>query len=268
MAVVPNPEDITPQRPQQKVPDVERQDAVYWLDGSQVFFEGDHPVRHARVESFVYYAGGFAKDERACYCQNKRLVGADPATFRALNYTYATDGTHVWCIAGKVKGADAASFTVCDDGRHVIERPWIVPFSYGRDCANVYYYNLDGIAHVVRGADTRSFRALGDGIFGLDDQSVFAEAQRFKGVKSSSWRKLGGGYSTDGTSLYYLHYKMEVGDLATFCVVPSRWHEHSAWAMDAKHRFYAGKAFDDSDTSHQYWLKDAAVELLMPSHDR
>lgn len=149
----------------------------------------------------------------------------------------------------------------------MLERPCIAPFSYGRDRANVYYYNLDGIAHAVRGADTHSFRSLGDGIFGLDDQSVFAEAQRIKGVKRSAWRKLGGKYSTDGQSLYYLHYQMEVGDLATFRVVPSRWHEHSSWAMDAKHRFHAGRPIGDNALTQAHWMKDAAVELASPVHD-
>lgn len=50
MAVIPHPEDITPQRLQQMSPDLERHDAVYWRDGSQVYFGRDHPVRHARVE--------------------------------------------------------------------------------------------------------------------------------------------------------------------------------------------------------------------------
>jgi hypothetical protein len=267
MAVTPNPDDVTPQRLQQKPPDAERHEAAYWLDGSQVFFGGGYPVQRARVETFVFYRGGFAKDERACYSQNKRLIGADPSAFRALNYTYATDGSHVWCIAGKVKDADASTFTVCDDGRYVLDRLCVVPHSYGRDSANVYFYNFDGIAHLVRGADANSFRSLGDGIFGLDQQCVFAEAQRFKGVESSSWRKLGGKYSTDGKFIYFLHYKMEVGDLATFRVVPSRWDEHTNWAMDANHRFHAGRPLSEDDPSFKYWLSDAAVELAIAAND-
>jgi DKNYY family len=267
MAVVPNSEDVAPQRLQQKPPDAERHEATYWLAGSKVFFGGGYPIRHARIETFVFYAGGFAKDERACYIQDKRLIGADPSAFRALNYAFATDGSHVWCIAGKVKDADAASFTVCDDGRYVLDPTCVVPHSYARDSVNVYFYNFDGIAHIVRGADATSFRSLGDGIFGVDETSVFAEAYRLKGVKSSSWRKLGGKYSTDGKYIYFLHYRMEVGDLATFSVVPSRWDEHTNWAMDANHRFQAGRPISENDLTYKYWLDDAAVELAIPAND-
>lgn len=267
MAVVPDPKDITPQRLEQRPPEADRHVAAYWLDGRSVLFGGGYPVHHARIETFVFYSGGFAKDERACYSQNRRLVGADPSTFRALNYTYAADRSHVWCIAGKVKGADAAAFTVCDDGRYVVDERAVVPHSYGRDSTNVYFYNFDGIAHVVRGADAKSFRSLGDGIYGLDDQSVFVEGQRLKSVASGSWRKLGGKYSTDGKAVYFLGCKMEVVDLATFKVVPSKFDVNSNWAMDANHRFHAGTPFNEDDPSYKYWAKEAAVEMAVPASD-
>ena len=82
---------------------------LFWIRDGQVIYRR-YPVKGAHAESFRWYAGSFGKDQRNCYCTFHKFAGGNGATFRALNYTYATDGQSVWCMGGKLKDADASSF--------------------------------------------------------------------------------------------------------------------------------------------------------------
>src|SRR5262245_55205360 len=78
---------------------------LYWIRDGQVIYRR-YPVKGAHADSFRWYAGSFGKDRRNCFCTFHKLAGGNGATFRALNYTYATDGKCVWTMGGKIQDAD------------------------------------------------------------------------------------------------------------------------------------------------------------------
>jgi hypothetical protein len=215
---------------------------LYWInrDGKVVYRHW--PLHGADVESFRFFRGSFAKDRKHCYCTKTRLAGGNGATFRALNYTYATDGEFVWTLGGKIKDVDAASFVVCDDGALDLGRGIRVPYGFGKDKGRVFYFDYNGKPNWVRKATPGSFVSLNDSYFGKDDNFIFCGAATLPGAKVEHWRKIGRYYSQDEARIYYFNRRVKGADYATFEVVPS-----ADWelAKDAKH-YYRNEAIVDA----------------------
>jgi hypothetical protein len=247
-----DPADLVARRPAPNAAGLDDPSATYYLENGVLVFRGS-PVRHADLDTFVFYSSDFAKDARACYCVGRRLARADPATFRPLNYTYATDGERVWCLAGEIKGVNAHRFRVCDDGRYDLGRS-IVPHGYGCDDKAVFFYNYDGKGHVVRGADPETFESLGDGIFGIDRENVFIDGRRHVRVQRDTWKALGNYYNTDGRAILFGDRVINAADLASFRVLVSRSGEF-AWARDSQRRYSHGHELKEYQLD--LWDKDA-----------
>jgi hypothetical protein len=127
-----------------------------------------------RPKTFRFYLGGFAKDAKACYSQGRNLTGANPETFRALNYCYASDGVRAWCIGGEFKDCDGATFEVLDDGDYDLGvRNLRAPYGYAKDATQVWYYSFDGKPNLVKKAEAATFRVLGNQ-FAMDTPAVYA----------------------------------------------------------------------------------------------
>lgn len=191
----------------------------YWIQGRTVM-HGEDVVRGADPDSFRFYLSGFAKDHRHCYCVGGRLRDGNGATFRALNYCYHTDGRLVWALGGVVKDADAESFEVCDDGIDSLNA-MRVPYGYGRDRSRVYYYDYDGKPNWVRKATPETFQSLNDGHFARDHQFIFYGGSPLPGAKVDTWRRMECYYSKDDRRIYYLNRHIKAADYATFEVVLS-----------------------------------------------
>lgn len=191
----------------------------YWLRNDMVMFR-HYPVKGADPSTFRFYLGNFAKDRYHCYSLNSRLAGGDSYAFRALNFTYATDGICVWTLGGKVKGVDAKSFQVCDDGvRDLGVGGLRTPYGYGKDKDRVFFYDLNGATGWVRQASIRSFVSLNDGYFGKDDKHVFCYAAILPEAKVPHWKKIGGYYSKDDSRIYFVNRVIKEADYSTFEVV-------------------------------------------------
>jgi hypothetical protein len=255
MATTPNPDDLQALRLEGAPTKEQDRNATYWIEDGGVVFRG-YPVKSADPRSFVFFRGGFGKDARACYFGNRRLAEADPAAFRPLNFAYATDGRQVWVLSGRVKDADTRGFEVCDDGRLALEGTLLVPQGYAKDPLNVYHYNFDGKAHIVQFAHAGSFRALGDGWFGQDQEWVFFDGRRIPKARVATWAKLGGIYSRDDQRAYYGNRPMEEADLSSFRAGSSRSHLYY-WARDKTHRYCNGDALSSHPSDEQRWLEDA-----------
>lgn len=191
---------------------------LYWIRGDTILYR-HYPLKGADIDSFSFYLGSFGKDRKHCYCAHTRLAGGIGAAFRALNFTYATDGISVWTMGGKIKDADAESFVVCDDGAHDLGGGTTVPHGFGKDKNRVYYYDFDGKPNWVRKASPESFVSLNDGHYGKDDSFVFCGAATLPKAKVQHWRKLGGYYSKDDARVYYFNRLMIDADYDTFEVV-------------------------------------------------
>src|SRR5262245_41492649 len=161
---------------------------LYWIRAGKVMYR-HYPLAGAHAESFRFYRGSFGKDRKNCYCTSHIFAGGNGSTFRALNYTYATDGVSVWTMGGKVKDADAASFVVCDDGVcHLQPGDLRAPHGFGKDRERVYYYDYDGKPNWVRTASPATFVSLNDGYYGKDAGHVFCGRAVLPKADVVTWR--------------------------------------------------------------------------------
>jgi hypothetical protein len=181
------------------------------------------------------------------YSVGRELKKANPQTFRSLNNTYVTDGVNVWAIGGRIIGADAETFQVCDDGRCSSDRCHF-PYGYAKDKNHVYYDNNSGVTKIVKKADPASFFSLGDAYFGRDNHFIFCGAYTIAKADHKTWRKLEGHYSMDKNHVFYFSQKIIGADLATFRVVACMGVggsiEKSIFAEDAFRKYQCGNVID------------------------
>lgn len=110
----------------------------YWTDGKRIYYRYS-PIEKANLETFVYFNGFFAKDDKHCYIVGRPLKGANPKTFEMLNECYATDYQSVWTSGGRFEPEDISTFEVCDEGIHRTDRDRETSWEFS-----------DGIRRVVR----------------------------------------------------------------------------------------------------------------------
>jgi hypothetical protein len=207
----------------------------YWTDGQKVYFLG-YLIKGADIESFEQYQGGWGKDKNHCYCGATRMQKADAKSFEVLNYTYAKDNFNVWTLGGKIKDADSNTFEVCDNGMYSLGKKWnretgpevlydmLVSQGYGKDKFNVYYFDSDGKANVVKNAYPKTFISLGDGNFGYDEKSVFFGRSKLQKADPNTWKKYKDlyYYSTDKKNVYYTNRIIKGADAETFEVLEQK----------------------------------------------
>jgi hypothetical protein len=239
----------------------------YWIDNQgMVSWRGSTQVRGARAASFRFYLGGFAKDENNCYCYGRRLVGAEPKTFRALNFSYFTDGRFVWTIGGELPDADAETFVVCDSGSYSVPGTTTrIPCGYGKDTQRVYYYDFDGKPNWVRKATAKTFISLCDGDFGKDENFVFCGHATIPKAKVTHWRKIGGNfsnYSKDDSRVFYFNRLVERADFESFRVIPSRPARVPLnFARDKNHFYWNDKIIDEDNVAATIWIENAQPDV-------
>lgn len=222
---------------------------LYWIRDETIVYR-HYPLKGADIDSFAFYFGGFGKDRKHCYCTNSRLAGGDGSRFRMLNYAYATDGTFVWTMGGKIKDVDAASFVVCDDGVSVLRTIGSrVPYGFGKDKDRVYYYDFSGKPNWVRKASPATFVSLNDGYYAKDDNFVFCGAATIPKAKVEHWGKIGGHYSKDDARVYYFNRLMRDADVDTFEVVETS--DILQLAKDKNHFYDAGREVSEAEFHEQ-----------------
>lgn len=173
----------------------------YWTNGKSVYHH-NRQVKGADIDSFEHFFGIWAKDCKSCYSGSLKFRNADTETFIALNYTYAKDKENVWTLAGNIKEADPITFTVCDSGKHSLGKSvrnvgqnkmlheQYVPYGFGKDRNNVYYYDFQGKSKIVRKANPTTFVSLDDGYFGYDDKYVYCGFTTIPNADPETWKKL------------------------------------------------------------------------------
>jgi hypothetical protein len=173
----------------------------YWLQNGVVRFRS-RTLADADAHSFQFFLGGYAVDQKHCYCGAKKMK-ADRATFEVLNYTYTKDKENVWAMGVRIPTADAATFTVCDDGAYYYlsggDPVW---HGYGKDKNGVYYYDCEGKPKLLKKADPATFVSLGDKIFGKDANHVFYYTSVLPKADPATWGVIAGAYSRDAKRVF------------------------------------------------------------------
>ena len=206
------------------------QNTFYWTDGKTVYFR-IYEIKGANIESFEQFSGSWAKDKKHCYLTSTSLQGADPETFEVLNFAYAKDKSNVWTMGGRIPEADSDTFEVCDSGKKSLGRNFdkkqkiwyelFVPYGFGKDKNNVYYYDYQGKTKIVKKGIPSSFQSLGDGKFSYDEKSVFCGHSVIPKANPATWKKLHNDYyySKDQNRIYYFNRLIKEADAETFEVV-------------------------------------------------
>jgi hypothetical protein len=207
--------------------DETNENGLYWTSGKKVYFRR-YEIKNADMETFVQYPGYWAKDKNNCYSGHNKLKNADKESFQVLNFTYAKDKLNVWTLIGKIKDADAETFEVCDNGKYslgirilqgkIYEQ--FVPYSFGKDKDNVYYYDTVGIPKILKNVSPNTFTSLGDGCFGYDENAVFYKFSKLKKANPKTWKlfKAGYFYSKD-KYIYYINRIIKKKKKKTFEVL-------------------------------------------------
>ena len=200
----------------QPITNIEPVDNEFFLQDGAVYFSGLYEnglLKGVAPKDFCcwHYWG---KSSTACFLGGIRLRGADPASFRVLNYAYAMDKTSVYTTSGKVPDADLIAFQVLDNGQNDSGAPQ----GYAKDSRQVYFHNGDGKVKIIKDAEVSSFRSLGDTYFGRDDKRIYAYGKQLSKADLTSWELLSHWYSRDTKRVYYLNREIKGADRASFTV--------------------------------------------------
>ena len=147
-------------------------DNEFFLKDGAVYFSGLYEnglLKGVAPKDFCCWRY-WGKSSTACFLGGIRLRGADPASFRVLNYAYAMDKTAVYTTSGRISDAELAAFQVLDNGQNDSGAPQ----GYAKDSRQVYFHNGDGKVKIIKGAEVSSFRSLGDTYFARDEKRIYA----------------------------------------------------------------------------------------------
>lgn len=155
----------------QPLTNTEPVDNEFFLRDGAVYFSGLYEnglLKGIAPKDFCcwHYWG---KSSTACFLSGIRLRGADPASFRVLNYAYAMDKTAVYTTSGRIPDVELAAFQVLDNGQNDSGAPQ----GYAKDSRQVYFHNGDGKVKIIKGAEVSSFRSLGDTYFARDEKRIY-----------------------------------------------------------------------------------------------
>ena len=104
----------------QPITNTEPEDNEFFLKDRAVYFSGLYEnglLKGVAPKDFCcwHYWG---KSSTACFLGGIRLRGADPVSFRVLNYAYAMDKTAAYTTSGRVPDAELVAFQVLDNGQN------------------------------------------------------------------------------------------------------------------------------------------------------
>ena len=117
------------------------------------------------------------------------LPQADVATFKAINFTHAIDKNTIWYMDRPIKGSDPATIKLIDnrivkDSRRVYisgEAQGHLDAKTFRKAGSAYYIDANGVywgSVPIDGADSKTFKVLGDSFVAVDRKSVYRSGQR------------------------------------------------------------------------------------------
>ena len=234
----------------QPITNIEPVDNEFFLQDGAVYFSGLYEnglLKGVSPKDFCcwHYWG---KSSTACFLGGIRLRGADPASFRVLNYAYAMDKTAVYTTSGRIPDVELAAFQVLDNGQNDSGAPQ----GYAKDSRQVYFHNGDGKVKIIKGTEVSSFRSLGDTYFARDEKRIYAYGKQLPKADLPSWELLSHWYSRDARRVYYLNREIKGADRDSFtvCTPPDAPPLADHLARDKEH-FYQ----NDEMVEEPLWLE-------------
>ena len=200
----------------QPITNTEPVDNEFFLRDGAVYFSGlyQNSLLKAVVPHDFCCWHYWGKSSTACFMGGIRLRGADPASFRVLNYAYAMDKAAVYTTSGRIPDAELTTFQVLENGQNDSGAPQ----GYAKDSRQVYFHNGDGKVKIIKGAEVSSFHSLSDTYFARDDKRIYAYGKQLLKVDLLSWELLSHWYSCDARRVYYLNREIKGADRDSFTV--------------------------------------------------
>jgi len=191
-------------------------DGEYAKDKNNVYEFGGVYIKKAIDPSTLQSLGeGFVKDKNNVYYSfGFEIVKgvANPAAVYPIGKGFFRDTDNIYYrMAGKIEGADLATFEVLDEG-------------YSKDKNNVYYFmrkissldvqylggnyikdnlNVYRYGKKIEGADPASFKYIGDDRYAKDLNHVYIGDSVIRDADPNSFEYVGGAYSKDKFRVYY-----------------------------------------------------------------
>lgn len=229
-------------------------DDHYARDAKQVYYGDSYRdgreyflVRHDRVtviegaesSSFVLMPGpmgerGYARDARRAYFEGKAFKVNDLASFKVLDYSFASDKTTGYYMRVPVAGSDGPTFQSVDS-------------HYARDKTKVFYCDIPYDRVEARppipemtalpGADPTTFQMLQEG-YAADAKQVYWN-EKVVSKDPASFTVLARNYAKTPTEIIYRGVVVKGADVASFTTLEPL--SDSADAKDKKGEFWTGK---------------------------
>jgi hypothetical protein len=214
---------------------------------------------HVRGDK-VYYLAAFPG-------KAAEIAGADAASFKAFDTTYAKDRSKVYFDGRLLSGADATSFDVLDRSgfasdrnyAYVLDRPvsddpahfQLIDGGLSKDSAAVYW--TDGR---VLSEDPAHFAIVSNNdhyLYTKDSSTVHVNGNPIADADASTFHVLQGAYAQDARRLFYFTDPIVDADAASFRPVDG------PYAGDARRVYWMGKAIDGADPA-TFRVLNAAFE--------
>jgi hypothetical protein len=211
---------------------------------NSLFDAAGYHVRGAKV----YYMAAFPG-------KASEIAGADAASFRAYDTTYAKDRSNAYFDGNPIPGADAPSFDVLKSGsfakdrNHVyqLDRPisddpahfQLLDGGLSRDSTAVYWTDggvlSDDPAHFTIVANNDHY------LFTKDSRAVHVNGNPIVGADQATFHVLQGAYAQDARRIFYFTDPINDADPATFHPLDG------PYAGDARRVYWMGKVIDGAD---------------------
>jgi DKNYY family len=202
---------------------------------------------HVRADK-VYYLAAFPG-------KASEITGADAASFKAFDTTYAKDKSTAYFDGHPIQDADATTFDVLSregfakDRNHVyqLDRPIsddpahfeLLDGGLSKDSTSVYW--TDG---GVLSTDPAHFAVVSNTdhyLFTKDSRTVHVNGNPITEADPATFRVLHGAYAQDGTHVFYFSDVIETADAATFRPIDG------PYATDVRRVYWMGKPIDGAD---------------------
>lgn len=214
---------------------------------------------HVRGDK-VYYLAAFPG-------KASEITGADAASFKAFDTTYAKDRSKVYFDGRLLSGADATSFDVLERSgfakdrnyAYVLDRPVsddpghfeLIDGGLSKDSAAVYW--TDGR---VLSDDPVHFAIVSNNnyyLFTKDSRTVDVNGNPIPGADPATFRVLQGAYAQDVRRVFYFTDPIIDADAASFRPLDG------PYAGDARRVYWMGKPIDGADPA-TFRVLNAAFE--------
>lgn len=218
-----------------------------------------HSLEDADAKSFESFGfnGSYGKDKNHVYLKEKRIVHADPNTFKILEDKYAKDKDYLFAGTKKIgnisdgyeylgngfaknnlhafkqgrliKGADGKTFELIDEKGN-----------FARDHQSVFSFGS-----IIEGSDGPTFRHIEHNFY-ADKNNVYHGSKKIENASPSSLKVLGNRYARSGGLVFYQTKIIEGADANSFEVIESS--DGKFYAQDKNNKYWYDKKVDKFPT--------------------